>query len=245
MTVRWVTGFLDTPPAGASVAEQFWPAVTGTRLSVRRGDGTFATLQPPAGDAMLRVQVVGDGPARGHLDLHVSDPFTAAPRFHALGASEVLRDDEIVVLHSPAGIAFCLVPWRDEQTAPAAATWPGGQASLADQLSLDIPAGGYETEVAFWRAATGWHHEPMPDCDEFQRLLPPAPIPMRLLLQRLDDGPPGVHVDLACDDVPAEVARHEALGATVVRRRPGDWTTLRDPAGRAYCVTARAPGRPS
>ncbi|GAA2900308.1 hypothetical protein Acy02nite_83210 [Actinoplanes cyaneus] len=246
MTIRWVTGFLDTPAADAPVAEQFWLAVTGTTLSVRRGDGTFATLRPPSGDAMLRVQVVGDdGPARCHLDLHVADPFTAAPPLLALGAAEVMRDDEIVVLRSPAGIAFCLVPWSGERTAPPAAVWPGGQASLADQVCLDIPAAGYETEVAFWRAVTGWEFEPMPDSPQFQRLLPPAPIPMRLLLQRLDDGPAGVHLDLACDDVPAEVARHEALGATVVRRLPGDWTTLRDPAGRAYCVTARPPRRGS
>jgi hypothetical protein len=47
--------------------------------------------------------------------------------------------------------------------------------------------------------------------------------------------------DLACDDVPAEVARQVGLGAQVVREVPGDWTTLRDPAGREYCVTARSP----
>jgi hypothetical protein len=41
--------------------------------------------------------------------------------------------------------------------------------------------------------------------------------------------------------VPAEVARHIELGAQVVREVPGDWTTLRDPAGREYCVTARSP----
>ncbi|GIF02476.1 VOC family protein [Actinoplanes siamensis] len=235
MRVRWVTGFLDTPPADASVAERFWLAVTGTTLSVRRGDGTFATLQPPSGDATLRVQVVGDPPARGHLDLHVDDPFEAAGALR--GAAQVWRDDEIVVLRSPAGIVFCLVAWKGERTAP------GGAARVADQLCLDIPAGSYAAETAFWRAVTGWEHDPVPDAPQFERLLAPAPIPMRLLLQRIDAGPPGVHVDLACADVPAEVARHEQLGATVVRRVPGAWTTLRDPAGREYCVTARPPAR--
>jgi hypothetical protein len=52
-----------------------------------------------------------------------------------------------------------------------------------------------------------------------------------------------MHVDLACDDVDEEVARHRVLGASVVRRVPGEWTTLRDPAGREYCVTARSPRR--
>jgi Glyoxalase-like domain len=42
--------------------------------------------------------------------------------------------------------------------------------------------------------------------------------------------------------VDAEVQRHVELGARVVRRVPGDWTTLADPAGREYCVTGRSPG---
>jgi hypothetical protein len=43
-----------------------------------------------------------------------------------------------------------------------------------------------------------------------------------------------MHLDLAGPDVPAEVARHVALGATVVRVFP-TWTMLQDPAGREYC----------
>ncbi|KUL30842.1 VOC family protein [Actinoplanes awajinensis] len=243
MTVHWVTGFLDTPAGDAPVSERFWLAVTGTSLSARRGDGAFATLVPPSGDACLRVQVVGDAPARGHLDLHVTDLPADTDRLAALGATVISRADDVVVLRSPAGIVFCLVAWHGERTGPAAPVWPGGHSSLADQLCLDIPGAAYGVEVGFWRAVTGWDHDPMPDCPEFERLFPPGPIPVRLLLQRLDGaGPAGVHVDLACSDVAAEVARHVALGATVVREVPGDWTTLRDPAGREYCVTARAPG---
>ena len=72
----------------------------------------------------------------------------------------------------------------------------------------------------------------------FATLLPGG-MPLRLLLQRTGGPVAGMHLDFACDDVPAEVARHVKLGAVVVRRVPGDWTTLRDPAGRDYCVTAR------
>jgi hypothetical protein len=49
-----------------------------------------------------------------------------------------------------------------------------------------------------------------------------------------------MHLDLACDDAPAEVTRHVGLGAAVVRVTE-QWTTLRDPAGREYCVTGRRP----
>ena len=68
-------------------------------------------------------------------------------------------------------------------------------------------------------------------------------MPIRLLLQRLDVDAPSVtgHLDLACDDRPAEVARHEQLGSTVVADHGGGWTTLRDPAGSLYCVTDRTP----
>jgi len=62
-----------------------------------------------------------------------------------------------------------------------------------------------------------------------------------VLLQRIGAGVAGVHLDFACGDVDAEVARHVGLGASVVRRVPGDWTTLRDPVGREYCVTGRSP----
>ena len=60
--------------------------------------------------------------------------------------------------------------------------------------------------------------------------------------ERLDDEQPVVtgHVDLAADDVDAEVERHGVLGAREVRRTP-HWVTLLDPAGRAYCVTRRKP----
>jgi len=41
--------------------------------------------------------------------------------------------------------------------------------------------------------------------------------------------------------VDAEVHRHEALGASVVRAMT-NWTTLVDPTGMRYCVTGRNPG---
>jgi hypothetical protein len=237
MRIQWITAFLDSP--GVEV-EDFWLAVTGSALSARRDGGTFATLRPAAGDACLRVQVVADGPPRAHLDLHVPDVPAAATEAGSLGASVVRTAGDLVVLRSPAGIVFCFVPWHGECTPPGAVRWPGGQASVVDQVSLDVPAAGYDAEVAFWAGLTGWRTG---DCDlpEFRFLDGGPGLPLRLLLQRLGDGAAGVHLDLACDGVDAEVERHVGLGARVLRRVPGDWTTLRDPAGREYCVTRRAP----
>ena len=236
VVVRWVTGFLDSP---SRAAEPFWLAVTGSSVSARRGPGgAFATLVPADGDAYLRVQVVGDPPARAHLDLHVDDAAAAAESVVGLGAVVPFAEPGLVVLRSPAGIVFCLVDWAGERVVPAPVRWPGGQVSRVDQLCLDIPAADHARESAFWAGVTGWRARAS-GLPEFSFLEPEGGLPVRLLLQRTGGSRSGVHLDLACADVEAEVARHVGLGAQVVRRVPGDWTTLRDPVGREYCVTRR------
>ncbi|MCA2214958.1 VOC family protein [Jidongwangia harbinensis] len=240
MAVRWVTGFLDTPAASAAAAEAFWAAVTGSGWSARRGGGAFATLLPPGGDAFLRVQVVGDGPARCHLDLHTDAVAQVADLAESLGARRVHVEPDLVVCRSPAGLPFCVVRWQGERVRPAAVAWRGGQRSLVDQVCLDLPRAGFDAEAGFWAALTGWERRAV-GLPEFDVLRRPQGQPLRLLLQRTGGESAGMHLDLACDDVAAEVARHVTLGASVVRRVPDDWTTLRDPAGREYCVTARSP----
>ncbi|MGX6606556.1 VOC family protein [Micromonosporaceae bacterium Da 78-11] len=222
------------------MAEPFWSAVTGSVVSARRDGGVFASMLPAVGDVYLRVQVVGTAPPRTHLDFHVDDVPEATAEAVSLGAAVVRDDGALVVLRSPAGIVFCLVAWRGEAVRSVAVRWPGGQCSLVDQLCLDVPRGGYEAEARFWSAWTGWARRPS-DLAEFEFLARPVGLPLGLLMQRVGPGSAGVHVDFACDDVDAEVARHVSVGASVVRRVPGDWTTLRDPVGREYCVTGRSP----
>jgi hypothetical protein len=229
-----MTAFLDTPARDAVVAERFWLAVTGGSLSPRRGE--FATVLPAAGDAYVRVQVVGDdGPARAHLDLHVAD--VAGFRRAAVGLGAVELADPMV--RSPGGLLFCVVQWHGEQVRPRPVVWGEGRRSFVDQVSLDIPRAGFEAEADFWAELTGWARRPIPG-SPFDFLERPAGMPLRLLLQRVDDGPGGMHVDFAGDQVAAEVDRHVALGAVWVRAGDG-WVTLRDPAGREYCVTGRLP----
>ncbi len=237
--MRWTTAFLDLPAEQAADAAAFWQAVTGSGLSARRGErGQFATLLPPTGDAYLRVQTVAAGPAHCHLDLHSDDREGLAAAAEQLGATIVATVDDVEVLHSPGGLPFCAVNWDGETVRPPPVTWPGG-ASTVDQLCLDIPADTYRSEVAFWAALTGSQQQ-VGGLPEFRYLQRPDGIPLRLLLQRLDDPAPAVtaHLDLAADNVAHEVERHQAFGATVLRRMP-HWTTLADPAGLAYCVTRR------
>ncbi len=238
MTIRWVTAFLDLPAASYDEAVRFWSTATGTSASSRRGEhDEFVTLLPQHGDAWLRVQRVDDGPGGVHLDLHVEDVTPFAWRAVSLGATEVMREDGLVVLRSPGGLPFCVVDWGGETT--RADPQPG----VVDQVCLDIPPAHLEGEVAFWSDLTGWELR-HGAATEFFVLRRPAGQPIRLLLQRLDDDPgTGVtaHLDLAAGDERDEVAqRHVALGARLLRERRS-WLTLRDPAGHEYCVTGRDP----
>ncbi len=103
---------------------------------------------------------------------------------------------------------------------------------------VDHPVESYDDAAAFWAAATGTPREPghtVPDDDPYESLTP-LPGTVKLELQRTGSGtPPRVHLDVETDDVPAEVARLGALGATVTTRHRG-WAVLADPGGLPFCV---------
>lgn len=249
--VRWTTAFLDFPAATHAAGVRFWQRVTGSGLSPARGEHQqFATLVPGAGDAFLRVQRLADGPARVHLDLHVPDPQAGAGS--AVRAGATVRQqwpDGVVVLTSPGGLVFCLVPFDDVPGTTGHPTWHrpppspwSGHLSLVDQITVDVAPEDADREVDFWSGLTGW--EPLrPDWKgPFRPLLRPADEPLRIMVHRLEQGrgPATAHLDLATTDRPAETDRHTRLGA-VVHAVHDDFTVLTDPAGLAYCLTDRDP----
>jgi hypothetical protein len=103
-------------------------------------------------------------------------------------------------------------------------------------IVIDVPADQHEAASAFWGAATGAEQHQLPEPEFHGARLHPSLV---LLVQRLGDGGPRVHVDIHTDDVPAEVDRLEALGATVVEAH-ADWIVMNDPSGLPFCVV-RAP----
>lgn len=237
----WMSAFLDLAPDAFEDAVEFWRGVTGYGLSAPRGDhDEFATLVPPHGDDHLRVQRLGQGPNRIHLDLHVADPQRAAGRATDLGAT-VVDDRGYVVMASPGGFTFCFVT-HPAGTPAGPADWGDGLRSAVDQVCLDIAADRWEQETDFWQAVTGWELRVSRDRSEFRRLIRPADQPLQILLQRLDEptGATRAHLDIATTDRGRETVRHVALGAEVVDRRAW-WTVLHDPAGSAYCLTDRTP----
>lgn len=237
MDVRWLWIFLDVPSPAASVW-QFWAAATRSRVGPTRGQRQeFATLEPAAGDAWLKVQEVAAG-GGVHLDLDVADPSAAAERAVALGARVARRvpGEGYVVLRSPGGFIFCLTTWEG-----AGHQIRVGEADLLDQLCLSVDAEAFEAEVSFWAGLTGI--APVRGSREEFAVLPrPAGWPVRILVQRRQTpGGPGTgHPDFACADRARTRAEHEALGA----RHTGEgerWSVMTAPGGQVYCLTDRRP----
>ena len=99
---------------------------------------------------------------------------------------------------------------------------------------IDHPEETYDPAAAFWAAARGGRRTTNEDpaFESLERL----PGNVALELQRTGHGtPPRVHLDFETDDVEAEVARLEALGATV-QSRHDTWAVLTDPGGLVFCV---------
>lgn len=240
--IRWVYAFVDRPREQFDQAAAFWAAATGTSLSARRGPGgEFATFLPPGGsgsDACVKIQGVAGGPGGAHVDLAVEDVRALASRATDLGARVLLDEGDLVVLASPAGHHFCAVRWRGEARRPDVF-----EGTRLDQVCLDIAPDQFDAAITFWAQLTDWavltgRHA------EFRAVKPPTPgLPVRILLQRLDEPSDlsAAHLDFACTDPVAASRAHEKLGASFVAQHP-HWLVMRDPTGAPYCLTARDPG---
>lgn len=240
----WLTAFIDFPAAEFEAGSRFWTKATGWQLSALRGRfEEFASLVPPEGADYLRVQRLGEGDTRLHLDVHVADPWEAAALAEGRGASVVTDSGHgLVVMRSPGGFEFCFTS-QVRAVRPEPTAWPGGHASRVSQVCLDIPPDSYDGELAFWAATLGGEvrRSTLP---EFARVELPDDFPFELLLQRLQlPRAMGGHLDLGSTDRAAEVARLEAAGARV-RAVRDEWTVLEAPGGLTFCVIERDPRRP-
>jgi Glyoxalase-like domain len=244
VAITWLAAFADVPEQRVPAALEFWSAVTASAPREAAGDrDEYLPLAGPAEHPYLWVQRVQRPEPDGgwHPDLYVDDLTATVLRAVELGAGVSREVPGLVGLTTPAGQPFCLVAADGERCRARPRSWPDGQHSLLDQICLDIPATAFEAECRFWSKLTGWPRRS--SAAEFVKLIRPAAVPLRILLQQLgedDGGPARAHADLACDDVPAEIRRHQAFGAEIVRIVE-HWTTLRDPAGLVYCITDRDP----
>lgn len=103
---------------------------------------------------------------------------------------------------------------------------------------IDCETDDIEAAAAFWRAALGNTKVRKPQ-GRYVKLDPVGGLHVEVQAVR---HPSRVHLDLAADDVPAEVARLERLGARPVRVLT-NWTVMEAPTGQRFCVIrARAAG---
>lgn len=109
---------------------------------------------------------------------------------------------------------------------------------------IDCDTPDVEQAARFWAAALG---RPI-DLDHpgtrgnYSMLETPPDEPI-VQIQRVEHES-RVHLDIETDDIPAEVARLETLGATVVQRLER-WVVMQAPTGQRFCVVrVQRPGYP-
>ncbi len=104
---------------------------------------------------------------------------------------------------------------------------------------LDYPAGEFDAGVGFWRAATGYGlSAPRGEVSEFATLLPPTGDDY-LRVQRLGDGPTGLHLDVHVAEPWTAAEAAEASGAVLVSESPHGYFVLRSPAGFPFCLVTK------
>ena len=112
-------------------------------------------------------------------------------------------------------------------------------AVLIDCKTSDVAAA-----ARFWSEALGRSvDEDHPGSRGNYRMLETPPDEPIVQIQRVDHES-RVHLDIETDDIPAEVARLEELGAKVVNRLDR-WVVMQAPTGQRFCVVrVQRPGFP-
>ena len=94
--------------------------------------------------------------------------------------------------------------------------------------------------TAFWQEMTGYRLSS--SGASYNYLVDPAEAGPSLYVQLVPEPSVGknrLHLDLFSDDMEADAARAQSLGATEVQRVPGDdggWIVLADPDGNQFCI---------
>jgi predicted enzyme related to lactoylglutathione lyase len=96
---------------------------------------------------------------------------------------------------------------------------------------VDTGAQSHEAVARFWSAAFGRKLDYAPQ-ERYATM--PGPH-LDFIVQRVEPGREGVHFDIETDDVDAEVARLEKLGAKRVHQIK-KWWVMEDPGGQRFCV---------
>jgi hypothetical protein len=107
--------------------------------------------------------------------------------------------------------------------------------SRINGILIDCNVDDIGAAARFWAEALGRPIDPHhPGTRDNYVMLETPPGEWSVQIQRVDHGS-RVHLDIETDDIPAEVARLEKLGATVDKRMER-WVVMRAPSGQRFCV---------
>jgi len=111
-------------------------------------------------------------------------------------------------------------------------------------MLIDCNVPNVEEAASFWAGALGRRIDRNhPGTRGNYIMLETPPDEPIVQIQRVDHES-RVHLDIETDDIPAEVARLEKLGATVVNRLER-WVVMQAPSGQRFCVVRiQRPGFP-
>lgn len=103
---------------------------------------------------------------------------------------------------------------------------------------IDCQTEDLDGAAAFWSAALGMDINPHDDPAESKYVhLDARPTELHIEVQKVEH-PSRVHLDIESDDIPAEVARLEALGAKRLSKIH-TWVVMEAPTGQRFCVVRK------
>ena len=107
--------------------------------------------------------------------------------------------------------------------------------SRINGILIDCNTDDIQAAAIFWAEALGRPIDPdHPGTRGDYVMLETPPDEIAVQIQRVDHES-RVHLDIETDDIPAEVARLEKLGATVDKRLER-WVVMQAPTGQRFCV---------
>jgi len=106
-------------------------------------------------------------------------------------------------------------------------------------IIIDCDIDDLDAAADFWSAALGYPRKPTDDSEgEIYRTLQPPERETYVEVQKVDHQS-RVHLDIEADDIDAEVARLEALGARKIEKFQR-WWVMEAPTGQRFCVVPPA-----
>jgi hypothetical protein len=106
--------------------------------------------------------------------------------------------------------------------------------SKLSAILIDCDEATYDQGVEFWSKTLGRGPDPTQKPEERYTNLVEAPGQPHVMVQKVKE-PSSYHIDIETDDVEAEVARLEKLGA-VRKYKIRTWWVMRAPTGHDFCV---------